>query len=117
MNNHDDANPAEARRCFDSRLENVRAALADAERQNVLMQDCLSIEARIAIDIQLSTGGPGDGFKIICDATTGQPLHGCHYFVNWGFRKEVPLLPDELADVCAAYALEDGRTFLPASPR
>jgi hypothetical protein len=112
MNSDEQNNRAEACRYFESRLESVREALADSEKHDALMEGCLSVEARLSIDIQLSTGGPGDGFEIVCDAATGEPLHGCHYFVNWGFRKEVPLSPDELRDVCAAYAVDDARLFL-----
>ncbi len=102
----------EARLCFESRLENLREALICPGKLDALREDCLAVEARLAIDIALSTGGPGDGFEITCDAANGQPLHGCHYFVHWGFRREEHLSDSELADVCAAYGLDDARLFL-----
>ena len=105
-------NHAEARRCFELRLQSIREALVDSAKMDDLLNDCLAVEAKITINIQLSTGGPGDGFGITCDASTREPLHGCHYFMQWGYRKEVPLSPDELADVCAAYGLEDARLYL-----
>jgi hypothetical protein len=98
------------------RLDNVSEALTDPDKQETLIQECLCVEARLAVNLQLSTGGPGDGFEIICEATTGQPLSGRHYFTTWGFRREIPLSPDELADVCAAYTLEDARLFLETQP-
>jgi hypothetical protein len=105
-------NDTEARRYFDFRLQAVRDALSDAEKQDELANDCLAIAATITLTIQLSTGGGADGFEIICDATTGEPVHGQHYYTIWGYSRECPLTTDELADVCAAYAIEDGRQFL-----
>jgi hypothetical protein len=110
MNNHDNDN--EAKRYFDLRMKNIRAALNDPDNQDALSNDCLAIGATIALNIQLSTGGPGDGFEIVCDAASGQPLNGYHYFVQWGYRRERLLSADELAEVCSAYAIEDGRQFL-----
>lgn len=110
MNNH--ANNAEAKRYFELRMKDIRAAMNDSDKQDALLNDCLAIDATIALNIQLSTGGPGDGFEIICDAATGQPLRGYHYFVQWGYRRECSLSTDELAEVCSAYAIEDGRQFL-----
>ena len=112
MTDDEKSNRDEARRYFHLRLEDVREALADSDKQDSLMQECLCVEARIAVNIQLSTGGPGDGFEIICDGSTGEPLHGSHYFVSWGFRKEVSLSSQELSDVCNLYAIDDARHFL-----
>ena len=109
MSTSDDA---EARRCFGSRLQTLREALTDSDKLDALHEDCLAMEASITVNITLSTGGPGDGFEITCDAATGQPVRGCHYFTNWGFRREENLSNDELADVCAAYGLDDARLFL-----
>ena len=105
-------NDAEARTAFRERMADVRAALADADKRNALMEDRLAIKTRIAVDIQLSTGGPGDGFEILCDAATGRPLRGRHYYTQWGYRKEVWLSPEELSSVCAAYGLDDARLLL-----
>jgi hypothetical protein len=116
MNQDEPNHHAEARRYLRLRLDNVREALTDADQDERLMQECLCAEARITVNLQLSAGGPGDGFEISCDAATGQPLRGCHYFTSWGFHKEVPLSPEELADVCAAYALEDARPLLDRGP-
>lgn len=105
-------NDKDAQCYFDLRMENIRAALANTDKQEELFNDVLAIDPRIALNIQLSTGGPGDGFTIICDAVTGRPLSGSHYFVDWGYRREQPLSADELDAVCAAYAVEDARLFL-----
>jgi hypothetical protein len=105
-------NDTEARRYFDLRMQEIREALSDAEKQEELSNDCLAIEATITLTIELSTGGGADGFEIVCDAATGEPVQGRHYYTNWGYCRECPLSADELADVCAAYAIEDGRQFL-----
>jgi hypothetical protein len=105
-------NDTEAKRYFDLRLQEIREAMNDADKQEALWNDCLTIDATITLNVQLSTGGPGDGYEITCDASTGEPLHGSHYYTQWGYRRECPLSEDELSDVCAAYAIEDGRHFL-----
>ena len=112
MNTQEKSNHEEARRYFLSRIESVREALTDTDKQEELLNDCLAVDATIALNIQLSTGGGADGFEIVCEATTGEPMHGNHYYTNWGYRRECPLSKDELADVCSAYAIEDGRQFL-----
>jgi hypothetical protein len=105
-------NDTEARRYFELRMHDIREAMDDTDKQEALWNDCLAIDATITLNVQLSTGGPGDGFEITCDASTGEPLHGNHYFRQWGYSRECPLSADELSDVCAAYAIEDGRDFL-----
>ena len=105
-------NDSEAKRYFHMRMQDIRDAMDDSEKQEDLWNNCLTIDATITLNVQLSTGGPGDGFEIICAASTGEPLYGNHYFLNWGFRREISLSADELADVCAAYAIEDGRQYL-----
>jgi len=107
-----ETNDTEAKRYFQMRMQDIREAMKDERKQEDLWNDCLAIDATIAINVQLSTGGPGDGFEIICAASTGEPLYGNHYFLNWGFRREISLSADELADVCSAYAIEDGRQYL-----
>jgi hypothetical protein len=104
-------NDTEARHYFDLRLQAIRDALNDSDKQEELSNDCLAIDAAITLTIHLSTGGGADGFEIECDAVTGEPVQGKHYYTNWGYCRECPLTTDELADVCAAYAIEDGRNF------
>lgn len=107
-----ETNDSEARHYFQMRMQDIREAMNDTDKQEDLWNDCLAIDANITVNVQLSTGGPGDGFEIICAASTGEPLHGNHYFINWGFRRECSLSADELSDVCSAYGIEDGRHFL-----
>ena len=84
-----ESNDTEAKRYFQMRMQDIREAMKDERKQEDLWNDCLAIYATIAINVQLSTGGPGDGFEIICAASTGEPLYGNNYFLNWGFRREI----------------------------
>ncbi|HEV2692922.1 MAG TPA: hypothetical protein VG347_08520 [Verrucomicrobiae bacterium] len=105
-------NDTEARRYFEMRMQDISEAKNCPDKLDDLWNDCLAIDATIKLNVQLSTGGPGDGFEIICDACSGEPLYGNHYFVQWGYCRECVLSEDELSGVCAAYAIEDGRNFL-----
>lgn len=110
--NTNTTNDTEASRYFKLRMEEIREALNDTGKQEALGNDCLAIGATVTLTIESSTGGGGGGFEIVCDATTGEPICGQHYYTNWNYRRACPLSKDELADVCAAYAIEDGRQFL-----
>lgn len=43
---------------------------------------------QIELEIELSTGGPADGFKIYLDKNTRQALTGCYYYSDWGWYEE-----------------------------
>ncbi len=77
---------------YHSRIEEIR------ESCNV---DCLCISEQIEIDIELSAGGPADGFKLYLDKQTREVLSGYYYYADWDLYEEEPLRPDE-ADMVAA---------------
>lgn len=79
---------------YHSRIEEIR------ESSNV---DCLCISEQIEIDIELSTGGPADGFKLYLDRHTRQPLSGFYYYADWGWYEEESLRPYELDMVAASF--------------
>lgn len=64
--------------------------------------ESLAICERIEVDIELSTGGPADGFKLYLDKETREPLSGCYYYSDWGWYEEEWLRPAEL-DMVAGY--------------
>ena len=67
--------------------------------------DALSIEARIELHVQLSWGGPSDGFRIYID-DAGTPVAGCYYFANWGEYEEFALNPQEVEAVVEAFRID-----------
>jgi hypothetical protein len=98
----DENNEMRAKRGFVSQILEIREALTDTDKRDDLLND---FDAKITLRVELSIGRTSDSFQIACDAATGQPVHGCYYFVNWSFRREWSLSADELSVVCAAYAM------------
>ncbi len=70
----------------------------------------LGITERVETHIQLSTGGPGDGFKL-WRTEEGEWVAGEYYYVDWGVREALPLSEEEIDEIVAAYGLE-GRSNL-----
>jgi hypothetical protein len=66
--------------------------------------DPLAIDREILIHIQLSTGGPGDGFKLRY-STDGDLLGGVYYFADWYDYAERPLSTEEADQVAEAYGI------------
>ena len=56
----------------------------------------LAITESIEVDIELSTGGPADGFKVYLEKQTRQAISACYYFSDWGWYKERWLRDDEI---------------------
>lgn len=70
----------------------------DTESLDEYLQGVLSISASIEVDIQLSWGGPADGFKIHLDSEGGVE-DGYYYYADWFDYAERKLHSDELDDV------------------
>lgn len=70
--------------------------LIDAIRERTAENDPLCITESIEVEIELSTGGPADGFKLYLDAKTREPLRGCYYYSDWGWYEEEWLKSPEL---------------------
>ncbi len=82
-------------------LNNYHSRIEGIQESNDV--DCFCISEQIEIDIELSTGGPADGFKLYLDKQTRQPLSGCYYYADWGWYEEESLRPDELDMVAASF--------------
>ena len=67
--------------------------------------EALSIEARTELHVQLSWGGPSDGFRIDIDED-GTPVAGCYYFANWGEYEEFDLTTEEVEAVVEAFRID-----------
>lgn len=87
MSTHDKNVSTMLNNCY-QRIDDIRGGAAE--------NDPLCIDEFIEIDIELSTGGPADGFKIYLDAKTRGPLRGCYYYSDWGWYEEEWLRPPEL---------------------
>ena len=69
------------------RIEEIR------EQEDI---DPLCINEVIELNIELSTGGPADGFKFYLDKQSREPLRGCYYYSDWGWYEEEWLTAKEL---------------------
>ena len=67
--------------------------------------EALSIEAHTELHVQLSWGGPSDGFRFYID-DAGTPVAGCYYFANWGEYEEFALNPQEVEAVVEAFRID-----------
>ncbi len=65
----------------------------------------LGISERVQTTIELSTGGPGDGFKL-WRTEDGEWVAGEYYYVDWGVRQTLTLDYEEIDAVVEAYGLE-----------
>ncbi len=65
----------------------------------------LAIEEIVEVHIQLSTGGPGDGFKLWRD-TDGTYVAGEYYYTDWGVRENLTLNYEEIDWIVGAYGIE-----------
>lgn len=62
----------------------------------------LAITREILVEIQLSTGGDADGFKLVFDENY-TVIKGVYYWADWGVYEEVPLSDEELDAVDSLY--------------
>lgn len=75
-------------------IENFDSVMASLKEHEPF--DPLAITEQIEIDIELSTGGPADGFKIYVDKETREPLNACYYYLDKGWYEEKWLLEKEI---------------------
>lgn len=66
----------------------------------------LAFSKEIVIDIQLSTGGDADGFKLSFDETC-ELISGVYYWADWGVYEEIKLSYEELDIVDSLYSVSD----------
>lgn len=64
----------------------------------------LAFSKEIVIDIQLSTGGDADGFKLSFNETY-ELISGVYYWADWGVYEEIKLSYEELDSVDALYSV------------
>lgn len=87
-------------------IEAYFAAETDEERADVedSLDNVLTIDREILIHIQLSTGGPGDGFKLRY-TTDGELIGGVYYFADWWDYADRALSYEEAEQVAEAYGI------------
>ena len=81
-------------------LHNYHAVIEEIREHEEI--DTLAISEKIEVCIELSYGGPADGFKIYLDKETREPVSGCYYYSDWGWYEEEWLKPADL-DMVAEY--------------
>lgn len=92
----------ESRMSAIERYYNVESYDEQAEAQAEL--EPLTIDREILIHIQLSTGGPGDGFKLRY-STDAELIGGVYYFADWYDYAERILSYEEAERVAEAYGV------------
>lgn len=66
----------------------------------------LGIDKEYVIEIQLSTGGDADGYKLTFNEHS-ECISGVYYWADWGVYEEVRLTDDELELVDQLYAISE----------
>lgn len=84
-------------------LISERSELAIEEMENY--REPLSRVERTEITLQLSWGGPSDGFKFYQDAE-GLVTEGYYFFADWFTYDEFQLTESELENVLTVYPIE-----------
>ena len=84
-------------------LKHYHARMNEIRAQEAI--DPLGMTETIEVTIELSTGGPADGFKLYLDKATRQPLHACYSYADWGWYEEEWLLSAEIDLVVAYFGL------------
>lgn len=69
-------------------------------------REALALSREIVIDIQLSTGGDADGFKLTFNEHK-ELQSGVYYWADWGVYEEIILLDDEIELVDSLYMVSD----------
>jgi hypothetical protein len=75
-------------------LTNAETEEAEEERNNL----ALSIQKEYIVEIQLSTGGDADGFKLFFSKDK-ELLRGVFYWADWGQYAERSLTEEELNEI------------------
>jgi hypothetical protein len=79
------------------RLEEYRDALRDDEKRDEVFERILSLSSEIVFTLELSTGGPADGFRFYADPKEKEITKVEYYFQDWFDGAEL-LLTDEDRD-------------------
>lgn len=84
----------------DPNIQNCAMAIDDHEDY----REPLAYSKQIIMDIQLSTGGDADGYKLTFD-DNNELLSGVYYWADWGVYQEVRLDEEELVLVESLYTV------------
>ncbi len=95
-------------------LESIKDLLEDNQITEGLIspsehedyREPLAFSKEITIDIQLSTGGDADGFKLVFDESK-QLIKGYYYWADWGVYEEVKLTDVDLDWVDSLYMVSE----------
>ena len=87
---------------FKSRTKELQEYLDNIEEHDSAPES-LCVMERIEKNVQLSWGGPSDGYKIYFDQ--GDPVCGVYYFADWGTYDEVDLNDEEVSNIVDLYGL------------
>jgi len=87
----DEENVREMSRYFESRIDDLNKGYCEDEPL-----DPLAVDVYEVVKIELSWGGPGDGFLLYRDKETKEILYGYYYFTDWFFYQEQKLSEDEV---------------------
>jgi hypothetical protein len=89
-------------------LASLKSRLNDIKKERQKEEpefDCLAIEVQKIVHIQLSWGGPADGFKLTY-SKEGDLLHGVYYKADWNEYEEINLSEDEMNEISEIYSAE-----------
>ena len=95
-------------------IENIKKlfqnkSITDGEmspQEHLEYREPLAFSKEIVIDIQLSTGGDADGYKLSFNKS-GELMNGVYYWADWGVYEEVRLNKNELELVDNLYSVTD----------
>lgn len=107
--------------CNDDDIDTLRTAIAvnmddqcldgidtwhDAVREAAWRQvDALGIDKQTTYDICLSTGGPSDGFRLVCDIY-GNWVSGEYYYCDWCDGATEPLSLDHVEQLAEYFGID-----------
>lgn len=102
----------------DGELESIKDLLEDSKVIEGLIspnehedyREPLAFDKETIIDIQLSTGGDADGFKLVFDDSK-QLIKGFYYWADWGVYEEVKLTNSELEWVDSLYMVSEWLSY------
>ena len=87
---------------YQDAMESLQAIITQEE--NAEQTDPLAVTERKEVTIELSAGGPADGYKIYFNVD-GTPEEGYYFFADWFEYEEIKLKPYELDRVVDIYNL------------
>lgn len=72
-----------AKEYFSTRIEELKGASRSEEAREDLESRILAISKTLTVKIELSYGGPADGFIVEVEPETREIIRAKHYFVDW----------------------------------